>query len=69
MNVPAGVASDDPILQLPKVSLHDHLDGGLRPSTMIELADSTRAGVFKPVYDDKQPSSTLMLLMPMMINA
>ncbi|MGC2942264.1 MULTISPECIES: adenosine deaminase [Brevibacterium] len=39
MNVPAGVASDDPILQLPKVSLHDHLDGGLRPSTMIELAD------------------------------
>ena len=40
MNVPAGVASDDPILQLPKVSLHDHLDGGLRPSTMIELADS-----------------------------
>lgn len=40
MNVPAGVASDDPILQLPKVSLHDHLDGGLRPSTMLELADS-----------------------------
>jgi len=40
MNVTAGVASDDPILQLPKVSLHDHLDGGLRPSTMLELADS-----------------------------
>lgn len=26
------------IRPLPKVSLHDHLDGGLRPSTMIELA-------------------------------
>lgn len=39
MITPAGVASDDPILQLPKVSLHDHLDGGLRPATMIELAE------------------------------
>lgn len=39
------------------------------PTVMIELADSTRAGVFKPVYDDAQTSSTLMLLMPMMINA
>ena len=26
------------INDLPKVSLHDHLDGGLRPSTIIELA-------------------------------
>ncbi|TFC92153.1 MULTISPECIES: adenosine deaminase [Cryobacterium] len=25
---------------LPKISLHDHLDGGLRPQTIIELADS-----------------------------
>ena len=39
------------------------------PTVVVELADSTRAGVFKPVYDDKQTSSTLMLLMPMMINA
>ena len=39
------------------------------PTVVIELADATRAGVFKPVYDDKQSSSTLMLLMPMMINA
>ncbi len=39
------------------------------PTVLIELADSTRAGVFKPVYDDKQSSTTLMLLMPMMINA
>lgn len=27
------------ITDLPKVSLHDHLDGGLRPQTIIELAD------------------------------
>ncbi|MCH5331234.1 MAG: DNA polymerase III subunit beta [Alistipes sp.] len=39
------------------------------PTVEIQLADSTRAGVFIPVYDDKQSSSTLMLLMPMMINA
>ncbi len=39
------------------------------PSVVVELADSTRAGVFKPIYDDKQPYATLMLLMPMMINA
>ena len=39
------------------------------PTVAIELADSTRAGVFKPVYDDKQPSETLMLIMPMTINA
>lgn len=24
----------------PKVLLHDHLDGGLRPATVIELADA-----------------------------
>ena len=28
------------IESLPKVSLHDHLDGGLRPQTIIELADA-----------------------------
>jgi adenosine deaminase len=30
---------DAKIKSLPKISLHDHLDGGLRPQTMIELAD------------------------------
>ena len=39
------------------------------PTVLIELADSTRAGVFKPVYDDKHAGEVLMLLMPMMINA
>lgn len=27
------------IRSLPKISLHDHLDGGLRPQTILELAD------------------------------
>ncbi len=31
----AGAVIDD----LPKVSLHDHLDGGLRPATIVDLAD------------------------------
>ena len=26
------------IAALPKISLHDHLDGGLRPQTIVELA-------------------------------
>jgi adenosine deaminase len=32
-------ALDFDLKSLPKVSLHDHLDGGLRPSTIIELAN------------------------------
>ncbi len=36
---------------------------------VIELADSTRAGVFKPICSDESGVDTLMLLMPMMINA
>ncbi len=32
------VATDAAILAAPKVLLHDHLDGGMRPSTVIELA-------------------------------
>ena len=39
------------------------------PTVIVELADSTRAGVFKPVYDNQPSSESLMLLMPMMINA
>ncbi|MCU1579415.1 MAG: adenosine deaminase [Rhodoglobus sp.] len=35
--MPGGGAS---ITTLPKISLHDHLDGGLRPQTIIELADA-----------------------------
>ncbi|MGB3737236.1 MAG: adenosine deaminase [Ilumatobacter sp.] len=36
---PSGSLSSAEAVALPKVLLHDHLDGGLRPSTVIELAD------------------------------
>src|SRR4029079_15994343 len=34
-----GRRSRDRIREVPKVLLHDHLDGGLRPATVLELAD------------------------------
>ncbi|MDA3147438.1 adenosine deaminase [Leucobacter sp. UCMA 4100] len=37
------------IEDLPKVSLHDHLDGGLRPETIIDIA--TREGIALPAGD------------------
>ena len=37
--------SEDVIRQAPKVLLHDHLDGGLRPATIVELA----AGIGHPL--------------------
>ena len=37
-----GVPDLEQILLAPKVLLHDHLDGGLRPATIVELADRDR---------------------------
>jgi adenosine deaminase len=34
------VPDRDTLAALPKVLLHDHLDGGLRPATVVELADA-----------------------------
>src|SRR2546423_3404273 len=34
-----GVPTYDEIRRAPKALLHDHLDGGLRPATIVELAD------------------------------
>jgi len=33
--------SSQALLRAPKVLLHDHLDGGLRPATVVELAAET----------------------------
>ncbi len=44
--MPGGGAN---ITALPKISLHDHLDGGLRPQTILELAGA--AGVALPAHD------------------
>jgi adenosine deaminase len=35
-------ADAERFVDLPKVVLHDHLDGGVRPATVIELADAQR---------------------------
>ncbi len=35
-----GPRTHDDALRAPKALLHDHLDGGLRPTTVVELADS-----------------------------
>ncbi|MEO7146475.1 MAG: hypothetical protein ABIX09_01130, partial [Terrimesophilobacter sp.] len=43
--------TDISIQSLPKVSLHDHLDGGLRPQTIIELADTIGMRVPEPDAD------------------
>ena len=37
------------IQALPKISLHDHLDGGLRPATILEIAETE--GVSLPTDD------------------
>ncbi len=44
--------TDVELEQLPKVSLHDHLDGGLRPQTIVELA--AEAGVELPSSDARE---------------
>jgi adenosine deaminase len=36
---PSSSPSADEILRAPKALLHDHLDGGLRPATVVELAE------------------------------
>ncbi|PSK92304.1 adenosine deaminase [Murinocardiopsis flavida] len=43
----------DTIRRLPKVLLHDHLDGGLRPSTLLELAAET-PGAELPAADPER---------------
>ena len=49
------------IRQMPKADLHVHLDGSLRPQTLLELADQhgvalpakTEAELFEHVFKDK----------------
>jgi adenosine deaminase len=48
---PSGRPSRAEIMQAPKVVLHDHLDGGLRPQTVLELAQS--AGHPLPAQDSE----------------
>ncbi|MGE5436436.1 MAG: adenosine deaminase, partial [Syntrophothermus sp.] len=36
------MSAEEIIRSVPKVLLHDHLDGGLRPNTIIELANELK---------------------------
>ena len=43
---------EDQVLRAPKALLHDHLDGGLRPQTIVEIADQVGyAGLPAPDAD------------------
>jgi adenosine deaminase len=44
------IPTPDQIKRLPKATLHDHLDGGLRPETIIEIAQETGYKAL-PTYD------------------
>lgn len=48
---PRWAEADEPWIDFPKVSLHDHLDGSLRPETLIELAAAARVTL---PYDDPE---------------
>lgn len=52
--MPSGAVTADPI-----VVLHDHLDGGVRPTTLVDLA--TRAGVATPTDDPDELARWLTL--------
>ena len=44
------MADEDFFRALPKVTLHDHLDGGLRDDTVAELADDATAEKIRILY-------------------
>ncbi len=66
--IPCSYEGDPITIGFKSTFLVDIISNLETPSILLELADSTRAGVFKPIYDDAQPAEMLMLLMPMMIN-
>lgn len=68
-SLPCDYQGDDIVIGFKSTFLVEILSNLETPTMLIELADLTRAGVFKPVYDEQPANDTLMLLMPMMINA
>ena len=48
------IERSDTLLRAPKVLLHDHLDGGLRPATIVELA--ARDGLRRAAHDRRRAS-------------
>ena len=44
-------ATAEQIARAPKALLHDHLDGGLRPRTILDLAEIGRASCRERVFE------------------
>ena len=68
-SLPCDYEGEDIVIGFKSTFLLEILSNIETTTVLVELADSTRAGVFKPVYDQQPSNDTLMLLMPMMINA
>ena len=67
-SLPCDYEGEDIVIGFKSTFLIEILSNIETTTVLVELADSTRAGVFKPVYDQQPSNDTLMLLMPMMIN-
>ena len=68
-SLPCDYEGEDIVIGFKSTFLIEILSNIETTTVLVELADSTRAGVFKPVYDQQPSNDTLMLLMPKMINA
>ena len=68
-SLPCDYEGEDIVIGFKSTFLIEILSNIETSTVLVELADSTRAGVFKPVYDQQPSNDTLMLLMPMMINS
>jgi len=66
--VPCAYEGDPIAIGFKSVFLTEILANLETPQIVIELADSTRAGVFKPAGEEAEEGEILMLLMPMILN-
>ena len=53
-----GAVSPTIVARAPKALLHDHLDGGLRPPTVVELARGLR--LRRPAHDGCRGAGSLV---------
>ena len=67
-SIPCGYEGDPIMIGFKSIFLTEILANLETEQIVIELADSTRAGVFRPVGDEAEGGEILMLLMPMILN-